>query len=76
MGMADRIHLYRSLAKEGLLWIVHPSQSFASISCWGPKQIWKSAHLAKALQIGIFHCLASCGETGLHTLLWTNYAAA
>ena len=44
--------------KEVPLWIVHPPTSFASISYWGLKHIWKSAYLAQALLIGIFHCLA------------------
>ena len=53
---------YRSLAKEGPLWIVCPSSSFALISYWGLKFIWKSTHLAQALQIGISHCLHSKPE--------------
>ena len=40
---------YHSLTKEGPLCIVCPSSSFASISCWGLKLTWKSAHLAQAL---------------------------
>ena len=53
LGMIKKVHIqvhilvtiYRSFAKEGPLWIVHPSPMFASISCWGLKLIWKSAHL-------------------------------
>ena len=32
--------------------------------------------VVQALQIGIFHCVARCGETGLHTLRGSNYTAA
>ena len=46
---------YHSLTKEGPLWNVRPPPSLASI---GLKLVWKSSHLAQALQIGNSHCLA------------------
>ena len=59
MKMRTSYTHYRSLAKEGPLWIVRPSPSFALISCLGLKPIRKNTHLLQALQIGISHCLAS-----------------